>query len=181
MMCFHKVKFIKVSSFVREKDSKTIIYLFLYLAALGLSCCMWDLISWRGMEPKPLHWEWKVLATGLPRKFPYIFLYEVPAVTGKRHVKDKIYYLLWRSCVCLCAESLQSCQTLFDPMDCSPPDSSVPGILQARILERVAMPFSRISSWPRDQIWVSCTEGRFFTIWTTKEALILILLPYCYY
>ena len=45
MMCFHKVKFIKVSSFVREKDSKTIIYLFIYLDALGLSCCMWDLIS----------------------------------------------------------------------------------------------------------------------------------------
>ena len=47
-------------------------------------------------------------------------------------------------------------------MDCSPPDSSVHGILQARILEWVAMPFSRGSSPPRDQIQVSCIAGTFF-------------------
>ena len=54
----------------------------------------------------------------------------------------------------------QSYLTLCNPMDCSPPDSSVHGILQARILERVAMPFSRGSSRPRDgtQVsYVSCT------------------------
>jgi len=44
-------------------------------------------------------------------------------------------------------------------MDCSPPGSSVHGILQARILEWVAIPFSRASSQPRDQIWVSCIAG----------------------
>ena len=44
----------------------------------------------------------------------------------------------------------QSCLTLCDPMDGSPPGSSVHGILQARILEWVAIPFSRGSSWPRD-------------------------------
>ena len=44
--------------------------------------------------------------------------------------------------------SLQSCPTLWEPMDCSPPVSSVPGILQARILERVAIPFSRGTSNP---------------------------------
>ena len=44
------------------------------------------------------------------------------------------------------AMSLQLCLTLCDPMDCSPPDSSVHGVLQAGILERVAMPFSRASS-----------------------------------
>ena len=49
----------------------------------------------------------------------------------------------------------QSCPTLWDPMDCSPPGSSVHGILQARILEWVAIPFSRGSSWPKDQTWVS--------------------------
>ena len=48
----------------------------------------------------------------------------------------------------------QSCLTLCDPMDCSPPGSSVHGILQARILEWVAIPFSRSSSWPRDWTWV---------------------------
>ena len=56
-------------------------------------------------------------------------------------------------CVCLVA---QSYQTLCNPMDCSPPGSSVPGILQARILEWVAMPFSRGSCQPRNQTQVSC-------------------------
>ena len=48
------------------------------------------------------------------------------------------------------AKLLQSCLTLWDPMDCSPPDSSVCGILQARTLEWVAISYSRGSSWPRD-------------------------------
>ena len=50
--------------------------------------------------------------------------------------------------------------TLCDPMDCSLSGSSVHGILQARILKWVAMPFSRVSSWSRDQILVSIIEGR---------------------
>ena len=66
---------------------------------------------------------------------------------------------------------VQSCLTLCDPMDCSLPGSSVHGILQARILEWVAIPFPRWSSWPRDQIWVSCIAGRFFTVWTTKKII----------
>ena len=49
------------------------------------------------------------------------------------------------------------------PMDCSSPGSSVHGILQARILEWVVIPFSRGSSQPRDQDQVSCTAGRFST------------------
>ena len=54
-------------------------------------------------------------------------------------------------------------------MDCSPPGSSVHGILQARILEWVAISFSRGSSQPRDQTRVSCTAGRFFTDWATRS------------
>ena len=50
---------------------------------------------------------------------------------------------------------LLSCVWLYNPMGCSPPGSSVPGILQAKILEGVAMPFSRGSSWPRGWTWVS--------------------------
>ena len=50
------------------------------------------------------------------------------------------------------------------PGDCSPPGPSVRGILQARMLEWVAMPFSRGSSRPRDQTLVSCIAGRFFTL-----------------
>ena len=56
------------------------------------------------------------------------------------------------------------------PHDCSLPGSSVHGILQARILLWIAIPFSRGSSQLKDQIWVSCTVGRFFTIWATREA-----------
>ena len=53
-------------------------------------------------------------------------------------------------------------------MGCSPPGSSVHGILQAKLLEWVAIPFSRETSWARDQTWVSCIAGRFFTIWVSK-------------
>ena len=56
-------------------------------------------------------------------------------------------------------------------MDCSPPGSTVHGILQARILEWVAMPFSRGSSWPRNRTQVSCIAGSFLTNWAMREAL----------
>ena len=68
------------------------------------------------------------------------------------------------------AKSHQSCPTPWDPTDSSPSGCSVPGILQARILEWVAMPFSRGSSRPRDLTQVSCTAGGFFTVWATREA-----------
>ena len=58
----------------------------------------------------------------------------------------------------------QLCQTPCNPMDYNPPGFSVHGILQARILEWEAIPFSRGSSQPRDRTWVSCS---FFTIWDT--------------
>ena len=64
---------------------------------------------------------------------------------------------------CVCAELLQSCLTLCDSMDCIPPESPVHGILQARILEWIAMPSSRGSSQPRDQThisYVSCIGRR---------------------
>ena len=66
----------------------------------------------------------------------------------------------------------QLCLALWDPMNWSPPDSSVYVILQARILEWVAMPSSRGSSQPRAQTQVSCTAGGFFTIWATRETLL---------
>ena len=67
------------------------------------------------------------------------------------------------TCACMHAKSLQSCLTLGDPMNCSLPGSFVHGISQARTLEWVAISFSRGSSQPRDQIWVSCIVGSFFT------------------
>ena len=71
----------------------------------------------------------------------------------------------------VCVLVTLSCLTLCDPMDCSSPGSSVHEILQARILEWVAISFSRGSSRPRDQIQVSCIAGRYFTIWATRETL----------
>ena len=67
-------------------------------------------------------------------------------------------------CVCVCLCVTQLCPTLCDPMDCSPPGSSVHGLLQARILEWLAITFSRRSSQPRDQTQVSCIAGGFFTV-----------------
>ena len=69
-----------------------------------------------------------------------------------------------------CMLVAQSCPAPCNPMDCSPPSSPVHGIIQARILEWVAIPFSKGSSRPRDRIQVSCTADRFFTVWATREA-----------
>ena len=63
-----------------------------------------------------------------------------------------------------------SCVWLCDPVDWSPPGSSVHGISQAIMLEWVATSFSRGSSWPRSWTQVSCIAGRFFTVCATREA-----------
>ena len=79
-----------------------------------------------------------------------------------RHTHTHIYILL--SVLIACVLVTQLCPTLCDPMDRSPPGSSVHGILQGRILEWVAIPFSRGSAWQRDQTCVSRIAGRFFTV-----------------
>ena len=66
----------------------------------------------------------------------------------------------------------QSCPTLCDPMDWGSPGSSVHRILQGRILDWVAISFSRRSSQPRDWTQVSSIAGWLFTVWATREALI---------
>ena len=71
------------------------------------------------------------------------------------------------------SESLvaQSCPTLCDPMDCSPPGFSIHGIFQERILEWVAISFPRGSSQARDQTQVSHIVGRRLTLWAIREVL----------
>ena len=88
--------------------------------------------------------------------------------------KNKVKSLVTQSCLALC-----------NPMDCSPPGTSLHGILQARILDWIAIPFSRASSQSRDGTQVSYTAGRFFTIralgkhsnhtrgWTQKSSSVL--------
>ena len=78
---------------------------------------------------------------------------------------DLCYFLKMYLCVISC--SVVSNSLLLE--DCRLPGSSVHGILQARILEWVAIPFSRGSSWPRDQTWIFCISGGFFTVWATRE------------
>ena len=70
----------------------------------------------------------------------------------------------------ICVLVTQSCPTLCDPIHYSPPGSSVYGDFQARILEWVAISFSRRSSQPRDRTQVSHIVGRRFTIGATREA-----------
>ena len=60
--------------------------------------------------------------------------------------------------------------TVCNPMDCSPPGSSVHGILQERILVWTATPFSKGFFQPTDQTQVSCIPSKFFTVWATREA-----------
>ena len=70
---------------------------------------------------------------------------------------------------------------LCDPVVCSPLGSSARGISQARILEWVAVSFSRGSSQPRDQTWVSCIVGKFFTAWATRELRFMLYATEMYY
>ena len=79
------------------------------------------------------------------------------------------------------SEVTQSCPTLCDPEHCSPPGSSIHGILQARILEWVAISFSRGSSWPRDRTQVSRITGRRFNLWATREVPIFDSITFRYY
>ena len=71
---------------------------------------------------------------------------------------------------CVCVKVTQSCPTLYNPVDCNLPGFSIHGILQARILEWVAIPFSRGSSQFRDWTQVSHIAGKFFTKFDTREA-----------
>ena len=91
----------------------------------------------------------------------------------------RVFHNQLRIFIFLCLESkkvfvTQSLSDFCHPMECSPPDSSVHGISQARILEWVTISFSKGSSQPRDQTWVSCIAGRFFTVWATREAFLYL-------
>ena len=77
------------------------------------------------------------------------------AVQSLNHWTTRRCFWLYWKCVCVCSVA-QSCLTLCNPMDCSPPGSSAHGVFQARIPEWVAISFSRGSSRPRDQNRVSC-------------------------
>ena len=76
----------------------------------------------------------------------------------------------------ICHVKLLSHVWLCNPMDCSPPGSSIHGIFQERLLEWVTISFFRGFSPPRDWTQVSCIAGRCFTVWATREARRLLAL-----
>ena len=105
-------------------------------------------------------------------------------VLSRTEVERKCYHLVLfyktyldkfiSVCVCVCVcESLRHTWLFVTPMDYNLPGSSVHGIFQARILEWVAIPFSRGSSWPKARTQVSWITGRFSTGWATKESIIM--------
>ena len=127
-------------------------------------------------------WKWKVKGKSLSRArllaTPWTSAYQaspsmgfsrqeywsgVPLPSAKCYLEKHI--------LSMCVLVAQSCLALCNPMDWGPPGSSVHGILQARILEWVAISFSRGPSRPRDRTQVSCITGGFFTVWVTREAL----------
>ena len=79
----------------------------------------------------------------------------------------------YQNLLLLFSEVAQSCLTLCDPMDCSLPSSSVHGIFGEIVLEWISISFSRGSSRPRDRTWVPRIVDRRFTIWATREVLLL--------
>ena len=85
-------------------------------------------------------------------------------------------WLLWIMLLWTCVLVAQLCLTLCEPMDCSLPGSSVHGIFQARILDWVAISFSKGSFQPRDWTWVSHIVRRRFTIWTIGVQIISLRL-----
>ena len=89
----------------------------------------------------------------------------------------QISFSRWMNKHLWCGLVAQSCPTLHDHMKSSPPGSSVHEILQAKILERIAISSSRWSSWTRGWTSVSCFAGRFFTIWATRGAQIPLVDP----
>ena len=134
----------------------------------------WNIQQWLGghgseggcrgeLDPR---WEFGVGDLGITQTLRILYLLTVgyrtttKSCTGNREIQG--------SCD---SEVVQSCPTLWDPMDCSLPGSFIHGIFQARILEWVAISFSRRSSQPRDWTWISHIIGRRFTVWATRDVL----------
>ena len=107
------------------------------------------------------------------RRIPEIYVHILTSrsITPTRHCGLHMETSLQRMHAC---SVTRSCQTLCNPIDCSPPDSSVHGILQAAMLELVAVSYSRGFSWPRDWTHISCISciGRQTLYhWASWEAL----------
>ena len=120
-------------------------------------------------------WSWEVVKrqhVWVLSCFSCVWLFATPR-TVARQAPLSVGFWIWLLCkiyVKVKVLAALSCLTLCDPMNCCSPGSSVHGILQPRILEWVAFPFSRGYSQPRDRTQVSCIAGRHFNLWATRES-----------
>ena len=132
-----------------------------YLFLLLLFTCLWDSVT--------CSFSLLILIIGqyhyitMPKSILLSMDIWIISIVWQLHIMQP-----WIACE---SEVAQLCLILCDPVDCSLPGSSVHGILQASILEWVAISLSRGSSWPRDRSWVSCIGGRRFNLWATREAM----------
>ena len=123
--------------------------------------------SWLPLSSAPTSWSSSTIFSGTPVKCPLVTeeLKDFSSTVSWQFTTSRECCYMWasrrhfvvnirRQCVRACW-LLQSCPTVCEPVDCSPPGSSVHGILQARLLEWIAMPSSKGSSWPRDQTHIS--------------------------
>ena len=91
------------------------------------------------------------------------------AVIKKKGLSLDVLKMLWDTLKLKWSDVAQSCPTLCNPMDCSRSGSSIHRIFQARVLEWIAISFSRGSSRPRNQTQVSHIAGRRFTVWCWQK------------
>ena len=125
------------------------------------------LISWMGDLLRSISMIYKAISLSVVLN--YLKMNNPPIKTLlliNKCVGKSVYLIHKGHHACVRAKLLQSCLTLCDPMDCNSPSSSVHGILQARTLQWLAMPSSRISFQPRDRTHTFCGSwiaGRFFT------------------
>ena len=121
------------------------------------------------------HWYWGLISE--PTLFPNDIILWLPMAPNPPlgpHSSAK--YLTHKKCLSERIKKVtQSCPTL-----CNPMDYTVHRILQARLLEWVAIPFSRVSSQPRDRSQVSHIADGFFTSWA-EESPVTVPLSYCYF
>ena len=141
-------------------------YLFVYLAALGLSCGIQDFFSC-GLQTLNCNTGDRSLTRGWIQA-PCIGNTKSSHWTPREVLLRYFFFHSTPLCVCVCVRT-QLCPTLCNPINCSPP-VSVYGIFQARILEGLAISFSNGSLPARDRTWISCSAGSFFMKWATREA-----------
>ena len=114
-----------------------------------------------------LNWQ------GLQKHFHHVGTKKNISQNTDQHCLYKVYAQCHEVCVCVCVcVCVQSCRLFCDPMDCIPSGSYVHGISQVRILEWVAISYSRGSPWSKDQTHVSCLTNIFFTKAAPEKPLV---------